>query len=250
MPSKRFANTAPSKGFGLPSKEFAAAVRGEEAATTLCLDAMILDAHSHDIHRRNAIACVSPEAFAPEEGQYYCVGIHPWDSENVSASALRLLHEVAAHPQVVAVGEAGIDKLKGASIEKQMEIFAMQAEIASRLHKPLIVHAVKSLDEILAAKKREHPPVPWIWHGFRGNRHTAETLVKHGFLLSFGERFNAEAVVATPDNALLVETDMSQLPIEKIIEKIASAKGISPHALTQIIASNLHAVMPPDIKNR
>ena len=174
MPSKRFANTAPSKGFGLPSKEFAAAVRGEEAATTLCLDTMILDAHSHDIHRRNAIACVSPEAFAPEEGQYYCVGIHPWDSENVSASALRLLHEAAAHPQVVAVGEAGIDKLKGASIEKQMEIFAMQAEIASRLHKPLIVHAVKSLDEILAAKKRENPPVPWIWHGFRGNRHTAE----------------------------------------------------------------------------
>ena len=250
MPSKRFANTAPSKDFGLPSKEFAAAVRGEEAATTLCLDAMILDAHSHDIHRRNAIACVSPEEFAPEEGQYYCVGIHPWDSENVSASALRLLHEAAAHPQVVAVGEAGIDKLKGASIEKQMEIFAMQAEIASRLHKPLIVHAVKSLDEILAAKKRENPPVPWIWHGFRGNRHTAETLVKHGFLLSFGERFNAEAVVATPDNALLVETDMSQLPIEKIIEKIASAKGISPHALTQIVASNLHSVMPPDIKNR
>lgn len=250
MPSKHFANTAPSKGFGLPSKEFAAAVRGEEAATTLCLDTMILDAHSHDIHHRNAIACVSPEAFAPEEGQYYCVGIHPWDSENVSASALRLLHEAAAHPQVVAVGEAGIDKLKGASIEKQMEIFAMQAKIASRLHKPLIVHAVKSLDEILAAKKRENPPVPWIWHGFRGNRHTAETLVKHGFLLSFGERFNAEAVVATPDNALLVETDMSQLPIEKIIEKIASAKGISPHALTQIVASNLHAVMPPDIKNR
>lgn len=234
----------------MPSKEFAAAVRGEEAATTLCLDTMILDAHSHDTHRRNAIACVSPEAFAPEEGQYYCVGIHPWDSENVSASALRLLHEAGAHPQVVAVGEAGIDKLKGASIEKQMEIFAMQAKIASRLHKPLIVHAVKSLDEILAAKKRENPPVPWIWHGFRGNRHTAETLVKHGFLLSFGERFNAEAVVATPDNALLVETDMSQLPIEKIIEKIASAKGISPHALTQIAASNLHAVMPPDIKNR
>ena len=41
---------------------------------------MLIDCHTHDTTRTDAIISVSPALFRPEEGKHYSVGIHPWET--------------------------------------------------------------------------------------------------------------------------------------------------------------------------
>ena len=54
------------------------------------------------------------------------------------------LREAAVHPQVLAVGEAGLDRLVQVPMKLQEAVFARQAELAGEAGKPLIVHLAAS----------------------------------------------------------------------------------------------------------
>lgn len=82
--------------------------------------------------------------------------------------------------------------------------------------------------------------MPWIWHGFRGNRQTAEMLVGKGFYLSFGERWNADAVRSIPPERLLIETDDSQLSINQIAERIAAVRNAGTADVLAAASATLH----------
>lgn len=200
---------------------------------------MLTDAHTHHSGRANALICVPPERFMPEEGFAYTMGIHPWEAGEPKPETLAFLAATAVHPAVRAIGETGIDKMRGAPEEWQTAWFDIHIRLSEQLRKPLVLHAVKALDEILDARKRRKPEMPWIWHGFRGNTQTAATLVGRGFYLSIGERFNGTAVKAIPDSRLLVETDESLLPIEQIADKVAAARGTDTATILRISSENL-----------
>ena len=120
-------------------------------------------------------------------GQWCSVGIHPWYIyNNVQGQFLRLESAVLC-PSVVAVGEAGLDKLSETPLDIQSDVFAKQAALAERSGKPLIIHCVKAWDELIMQRKSMKPRVPWIIHGFRGNGILAQQLLKQGFFLSFRE---------------------------------------------------------------
>ena len=68
---------------------------------------MLIDCHTHDTTRTDAIISVSPALFRPEEGKHYSVGIHPW--ETGATPDFELLERAAAHPSVAAIGETGVD---------------------------------------------------------------------------------------------------------------------------------------------
>ena len=78
------------------------------------------------------------------------------------------------HPQVLAMGEAGLDKLADASLSLQREVFEYQARLAEETDKPLVIHLVKAVDELLKLKQKIRPVKPWIIHGFRGKAVLAE----------------------------------------------------------------------------
>ena len=71
---------------------------------------------------------------------------------------------------MLAVGEAGLDKLAEAPLTLQIEVFEYQARLAEEANKPLIIHLVKAVDELLKLKQKIQPVKPWIIHGFRGKR--------------------------------------------------------------------------------
>ncbi|MDE5976029.1 MAG: TatD family hydrolase, partial [Muribaculaceae bacterium] len=75
----------------------------------------ILDIHTHHpAPQPEAVIAVSPAEFKPVPNQFYSVGIHPWDTiEEVSTETWNLFEQAATHPQVVAIGECGIDLVKG-----------------------------------------------------------------------------------------------------------------------------------------
>ena len=143
---------------------------------------------------------------------------------------LERLKEATQHCQVVAIGETGLDSLKGAPLDVQEQVMQAHINIASASGKPLIIHCVRTSQQILRLW-RDNPHahnVAWVIHGFRGNENVARQLLEAGFYLSFGAKFNEQALAITPLDHLLVETDdESGDTIEQMLKAVAQVKRCS-----------------------
>ena len=163
-----------------------------------------VDIHTHRLPPVPGMAIANryPDTFAPEEGAWYSVGIHPWHISATVTPVVRnemnVLASLAGHPQVLAIGEAGLDKLADAPMVVQIKVFEYQARLSVELDKPLVIHLVKAMSELLKLKQQIKPANPWIIHGFRGKATLAEECLRHWFYLSFGEKYQEEALRITP----------------------------------------------------
>ena len=176
----------------------------------------------HDFHTHNLLAppgtaivnlpeewTLRPDLFRPQPGALYSAGIHPWwtaDAERTHRM-LDALPRLLEHPQVVRVGECGLDKLCGAPLQTQIEVFEAQAAMAEAFGLPMTLHIVRAFDVLLRLKKQLRPTVRWTVHGFRGGPALARQLLAAGLDLSFGLRFNAAAYDLTPAERRWRETD-------------------------------------------
>lgn len=190
---------------------------------------MIRDAHTHNLLSADGIISVSPDFTCFDPSRHYSVGIHPWltAGENVVYLSAKLA-ETANRREIIAIGETGIDRLRGGSPQIQESLFRQHIELSERLSKPLIIHNVKGLDTILRLNKEYNPGQPWIIHGFRGNGRVAAQLASRGIYISLGERFNADVPSAIPPSLILAETDESDMPIESIAARICPADPSLP----------------------
>lgn len=184
---------------------------------------MLTDFHTHHTDSPNAVIYLEPsraEAFITSHSETQAsTGIHPWNTGE--EPDWDLLERVAAMPHIVAIGECGLDRLRGASPDRQTMIFRRQTELSERLGKPLIIHCVKAWDQLLALKKEIRPQQNWGIHGYRGGPELARQLTSHGIYLSLGERFNPATAAVIPHELLLAETDESHMPISAIITGIS-----------------------------
>lgn len=211
---------------------------------------MIIDIHTHKAAPYpegivDVSALVADGGMPPEiAGQLYSVGIHPWSTiEAPSDELMRRVEAVAARPDVAAIGEAGIDTVKGGPMFRQLKVFRSMIELSERLRKPLIIHCVKAEDVILGLRRDLAPRQNWLVHGFRKKPQAAAMLLDAGIRLSFGERFNAETLRAVPDSGLFAETDASPLAISDVVAAIAAARGTSPAALLPLLVANAAAFL-------
>lgn len=206
-----------------------------------------LDIHTH---RRpspagSAVLNCFPEEFRPEAGGWYSVGIHPWrlGQSPWQEDDFRIrFQEAAVHPQVVAVGEAGLDRLTDTPLSLQLEALRYQASVAEAVRKPLVLHLVKASAELLALKRELKPTVPWVIHGFRGKARLADTYLKHGFFLSFGEKYQEEALRRMPLERLFIETDESTVPVAGLYERAARVYGLPCAGLQEAVSCNVRRV--------
>lgn len=164
-----------------------------------------------DIHTHNPEPCpdriisISPGQPMHPDG-FYSIGIHPWDTP-ADPTLLRTLRDTAlADSRVVAIGECGLDKHRGAPLDEQEKNFESQIEIAEELSLPLIIHCVGALDRLLRLRKK-HPRGQWVLHGFRAAPPTAQQLLKADISLSFGTKFNPESFLITPPSRRFLESD-------------------------------------------
>lgn len=168
-------------------------------------------------------------------------GIHPWYIYNVSEQLI-YLRELAQLPQIVAIGEVGLDKLAKTPLPIQQEVFVEQARLAEALRKPLIIHCVKAWDELLASRKQLSPDIPWIIHGFRGNGEQAKQLIRQGFYLSFGAYFNSEAACAAWPNHLFTETDDIDIDIREVYKAISGSLSLRSETFALQMKENVNHV--------
>ncbi|PXV58426.1 TatD DNase family protein [Dysgonomonas alginatilytica] len=219
----------------------------------------LYDIHTHDAPSPNSdddeslrqnisyIVNVYPLGFEyakdNENYPWFSCGIHPWYSEDAEPQ-LKFLKEIAGDPRIVAIGEAGLDKLKGPDLKIQQTIFEQQVQLSEQLQKPLIIHCVKAWEELLHIKKLYKPRQPWIIHGYKGKVELAKQLLSHGFLFSINERFNDDAIREIPLDRLFCETDISETSIEDIYNEVAKTLDISVDVLASQIAENVKKTFP------
>jgi TatD DNase family protein len=160
----------------------------------------------------------------------YSVGLHPWEiADRDVPNALKKVRLATENSQVLAIGEVGLDSFTEATPELQMKVFEEQVELAVEARLPVIIHAVKTYQELIGFSKSERPTVPMIIHGFRGSIQLAEDLLRHGYYLSFGEPLLEsdkvrEVFSRLPIEKLFLETDESEAPIGEIYFAAAELK--------------------------
>jgi TatD DNase family protein len=156
---------------------------------------------------------------------FFSAGIHPWDSNEFELLWLDKLTMLLNYQQVVAVGECGFDKTTGIPYEVQKEVFEKQIIASETMRKPVIIHCVGYFNELIQLRNEHQPQQAWIIHGFRGKPQMAEQLVRAGFYLSYGEKYNPESVAATPVNRILTETDESDIQLAELYTAICKLKN-------------------------
>ena len=207
---------------------------------------MVLDFHTHCLQAEHAIINADACRFFPQAGKCYSVGVHPWLAEQDAAAQWERVQALAAHPQVVAIGETGLDSLRGAPLAAQMLLFEHHIALANQVGKPLVVHMVRTSQQVLQVWRRCQHHVSCAIHGFRGNARVVQPLVEAGVYISFGEHFNAEALRQVPLCQILAETDESTLPIADIIARMAEALSMPAADVQTLISANLHRFLHRD----
>lgn len=201
--------------------------------------------HTHSlVHPESEILAQSPDLFPSDKLPVYTsIGIHPWFlTEENAESQWKALQKHVSHPSVLAIGEGGLDKLKGPDMELQVKILKQQVALSEEKSLPLIIHCVKAFNELIQLKKELRPHQPWIIHGFRGKEALAIDCIRHGFYLSYGEHFQENALKATPQEKLFIETDESEVPVQEIYQSIALVHGIGLQELMESVKKNVKEV--------
>ncbi len=153
------------------------------------------------------------------------VALHPNEAPRLSArgeldAALAEIAELAESPVVRAVGETGLDYFRTGpeGREAQWHSFKTHIELAKRLHKTLVIHDREAHADVLAVIDSEGAPQRWVMHCFSGDAAFAREVVARGAYVSFAGPVTfknnhalREALVATPLERILVETDAPYL---------------------------------------
>ena len=161
-------------------------------------------------------------------------GRHPWDVESEAPICISDEAEI--------IGEIGLDFAHSANRERQEEVFRKQLEIAEKSNRPVVLHCVKSFEQIMGILD-DYSLRAVIFHGFIGSKQQAQRAIEKGYYLSFGHRTakspkTIEALQNTPLSNLFAETDEGPESIESIYEMIASIKGITIEELFEAIEKN------------
>ena len=213
------------------------------------MELKFIDIHTHtEDSSENLLQIINLnlESPCPEQG-FYSYGIHPWvlDSADFQAKkALQTLEEKLKLPNVIALGEAGLDKMHKETFEQQIELFERQIELSEALQKPMILHDVKSHNEIITLRKKHKAQQPWIVHGFNGTEQDIQQLTGQGMYLSVGEallhpeRKIYKSFKFIDLDYLFLETDMAEIGVEKVYEAAAKLLEIDlPTLRTRIFAN-------------
>ena len=205
------------------------------------MDIPFIDIHTHHPVYSEEIRSVS-NLFLQEvnlqinKNTPFSAAIHPWHAAQFApAQVSTMLENLTNLPGLIAIGETGLDKACTADYQLQKLLFELHLGFAEKHHIPLIIHAVKSWNELIVYLKRAK--VPFIFHGFSGGIELTKQLIDLGAYFSVGKsalritpRFR-EAIRIIPLASLFLETDDSFADIREIYHEVAKVREISMEEL-------------------
>ena len=214
---------------------------------------LFIDIHTH--HNRDSAEILAlrqadltwfKDRDLPSENQFYSLSLHPWQAD-LWPPPSPLWETAVQHQRVLALGETGLDKLRGPELSIQERAFSAQATWAKNLNKPLILHLVQQhhrLAQFIQAK--DFPCL--IVHGFERKWPLAQQLARWGASFSIGAGlFKYPQVTSLAQNLSLdqlwLETDdQTQYSIEEIYAQVAKIRGLSLWDLRDLIWQRFESI--------
>lgn len=193
-----------------------------------------------------------------EAGLFPAYGLHPMYLPEHSPEHLVALREWIERERPVAVGECGLDFfVENLDAARQSLFFDGQLRLARDFELPVIVHARRAVDAVMAAIRR-FGPLRGVIHSFSGSADQARRLYDLGFLIGLGgpvtyERANRLRTLAAqlPIEYLLLETDAPDQPdsghrgerneparLTTVRDTIAALRGMEPEAVAHATTAN------------
>jgi TatD DNase family protein len=153
------------------------------------------------------------------DGVYAAVGVHPNDAMEASPQVLEVISRLATEPDVVAVGETGLDYYRDHTTPAQQEAsFRAHIDIAREHDRTLVIHCREAWDDLLGILEDHGAPDRVVMHCFSGDEKVVARCAERGWYLSYAGNVtfrNAgslrEAARHTPLELLLTETDAPYL---------------------------------------
>ncbi|MBL1068679.1 TatD family hydrolase [Streptomyces sp. 7-21] len=204
-------------------------------------------------------------AAARHDEIWAAVALHPneaprFGSPQALEAALDEIAELAALPQVVALGETGLDYYRTGpeGVEAQQYSFRRHIALAKELDRTLVIHDREAHADVLRILAEEGAPPRTVFHCYSGDAAMARTCAEAGYFMSFAGNVTfasaaplREALAAAPPELLLVETDapfLTPVPhrgrpnapylIPHTLRAMAEVKGLPEDELARHIADN------------
>lgn len=190
------------------------------------------------------------------------VGIQPNYASEMKAGDWDEILELIKHPQVVGIGETGLDRYWDyAPIETQAELFDRHLELSATSGLPFVVHcreAEADVQKQLTTAFEKFGPLNGLMHSFCGDAAMAAACVEMGMHISFAGMVTfkkneqlRETMKTVPMERLLIETDAPYLApqpkrgkrnepayVVMTAEHMASARGIPVDQLAAATTEN------------
>ncbi len=187
-------------------------------------------------------------------------GFHPNNIESADIESLQTLAELIAKPEIVAVGEIGLDYYRNSNtIEMQRKIFQQLLSIASQEAKPVIIHARAAADDVLEILNLYRSEgIRGAWHCYEGGWDLAQRILDFGLYIGFTGNITytsdekiLETIRQVPLDKILIETDTPYLTpvpyrgqinepafVVEVARKIAELKNITIEEVGKITSEN------------
>lgn len=187
-------------------------------------------------------------------------GLHPMYVDRHRPEHLDALRIWLGDPRTAAVGECGLDFFVPASAfeaQRQREIFHAQLRLAREFELPVVVHARRAVDEVIAMFRRVGG-LRGVVHSFSGSEEQARQLWRLGFSLGIGGPVTFDRAIRLrritanmPIEHLLLETDAPDQPdaairgqrnepsrLEEIASCIAALRGVREDEIAAATTAN------------
>ena len=188
---------------------------------------------------------------------YGALGFHPTELDDFSDDQLIWLEKNINNKKIVAIGEIGLDyHYDNTDKVKQKEVFEKQLQIASKYHKPVIVHSRDAINDTYNIISKYN--VIGSLHCFSSSKEMAERFIKLGFYIGIGgvctyknAKEIKEVIKAIDLEYIILETDtpyLSPEPVRKekntpcnipiIASYIASLKDVDLSIVSRVTSAN------------
>ncbi|MBE2292014.1 MAG: TatD family hydrolase [Xanthomonadales bacterium] len=211
------------------------------------------------------------EVCAAAPGLHPAYGLHPVFLAEHRPAHLHELREWIERERPVAIGECGLDFFaEGLDAQAQASYFEGQLRLARETGLPLVVHARRAVDAVIAAIRRfgGESGLRGVVHSFSGSPEQARRLWELGFLVGLGGPVTYERAqrlrrlaASMPLEFLLLETDAPDQPdagirgqrneparLPRVLETVARLRGLDPGEVataTRANAERLFGLAPP-----
>ena len=189
------------------------------------------------------------KSFNTEDVEFFSVGIHPWYLREFDEKYFKKVQQLGCNEKCLFIGEAGLDRMKGPKLDIQTKVFIKHIELSEKLSKPLIIHNVKCISDILELRKVSKATMPWILHDFNENQEVIKQCLKQNFYFSLGATFFSKSnstirksLKYIPISNLFLETDEAEFKIEDNYILLASCLDMNLDDLVKQIKENFLSI--------